>query len=79
MGVGRLEENAREIMKHKDPETPVCVIEQGTLPDQRIITGTLKDITNNRINTPALVIVGNVVEIYKNAHLKRTKIKKGKP
>ncbi len=78
MGVGRLEENTREIMKHKDPETPVCVIEQGTLSDQRIITGTLKNITNNQINTPALVIVGNVVEIYKDAKLKRTEIKKGK-
>ena len=54
-------------MKHKDPETPVCVIEQGTLSDQRIITGTLENITNNQINTPALVIVGNVVEIFKDA------------
>ena len=67
MGVGLLEENTREIMKYKDPETPVCVIEKGTSPDQRIITGTLENITNNHINTPALVIVGNVVDIYKKA------------
>jgi len=69
MGVGLLEENTREIMKYKDPKTPVCVIEKGTSPDQRIITGTLEDITQNKINTPALVIVGHVVDIYKNAQL----------
>ena len=67
MGVGLLEENTREIMKYKDPKTPVCVIEKGTSPDQRIITGTLENITDNHINTPALVIVGNVVDIYKKA------------
>ena len=32
MGVGHLKENIAEIMKHKDPETPVCVIEKGTMP-----------------------------------------------
>jgi len=67
MGVGLLEENTREIMKYKDPKTPVCVIEKGTSPDQRIITGTLENITQNQINTPALVIVGHVVDIYKKA------------
>ena len=45
MGIGLLKENIEEIMKHKDPETPVCVIENGTMPDQKIITGTLENIT----------------------------------
>jgi uroporphyrin-III C-methyltransferase len=76
MGVGLLEENTREIMKYKDPKTPVCVIEKGTSPEQRIITGTLEDITQNDINTPALVIVGHVVDIYKNALQKKVKIEK---
>ena len=76
MGVGLLEENTREIMKHKDPETPVCVIENGTMVDQRIITGTLKNITDNHINTPALVIVGNVVDVFKEALLKKSELKK---
>ena len=67
MGVGLLEENTREIMKYKDPKTPVCVIEKGTSPDQRIITGTLENITQNHINTPALVVVGNVVDVFKKA------------
>ena len=76
MGIGLLEENTRELMKHKDPETPVCVIENGTMPDQRIITGTLKNITDNQINTPALVIVGHVVDVFKEALIKKSEHKK---
>ena len=76
MGVGLLEENIMEIMKFKDPKTPVCVIEKGTSPEQRIITGTLENITQNHINTPALVIVGHVVDIYMDALNKKVKIDK---
>jgi uroporphyrin-III C-methyltransferase len=65
MGVGRLEENTREIMKYKDPKTPVCVIENGTMPDERIVMGTLENITERDIEPPALVIVGPVVEVFK--------------
>lgn len=69
MGIGRLEYNTRELMKYKDPKTPVCVIESGTLPEQRIITGTLEDIHQKDIEPPALVIVGSVVDIFKRARL----------
>ena len=76
MGIGLLKENISEIMKHKDPDTPVCVIENGTMPDQRIITGTLENITEKQINTPALVIVGHVVDVFKEALLKKLDNKK---
>jgi len=76
MGIGLLKENIREIIKHKDPETPVCVIENGTMSDQRILTGTLKNITEKHINTPALVIVGNVVDVFKEALIKKSEHKK---
>lgn len=69
MGIGRLEDNTRELMKYKDPKTPVCVIESGTLPEQRIITGTLEDIHQKDIEPPALIIVGSVVDIFKRARL----------
>ncbi len=68
MGVGKLEDNTRELMKHKDPNTPVCVIESGTLPEQRIITGTLENIHKKVIKPPALIVIGHVVDIYKKAH-----------
>lgn len=65
MGIGNLAENTSEIMKYKDPSTPVCVIEKGTMEGQRIITGTLENITEKEIKPPALVIIGHVVDIYK--------------
>lgn len=69
MGVGKLEDNTQEIMKYRDPQTPVCVIENGTLPGQRIITGTLNDIHQKDIKPPALIIIGRVVDIFKKARL----------
>ncbi|MFU2192171.1 uroporphyrinogen-III C-methyltransferase [Methanobacterium sp. MZD130B] len=66
MGVDRLKKNTEEIMKHKDPETPVCVIENGTKPDEKIILGTLENISEKNINPPALVIIGPVVDLFKD-------------
>lgn len=78
MGVGRLEENVREIMKYKNPETPVCVIEQGTMPDERIVMGTLDNIAKKDIEPPALVIIGPVVELFKRIQTQRAKNKENK-
>lgn len=66
MGVGHLKENIDEIMKYKDPETPVCVIEKGTMPDERIVLGTLANIAEKDINPPALVIIGPVINVFKD-------------
>lgn len=65
MGIGNLAENIAEIMKYKDHDTPVCVIENGTMENQRIITGTLENISKKDINPPALVVIGHVVDIFK--------------
>jgi uroporphyrin-III C-methyltransferase len=65
MGIGNIKENTKEIMKYRSPDTPVCVIENGTLPGEKVIFGTLKDISEEKINTPAILVVGNVVDVYK--------------
>ena len=65
MGVGRLEDNTRELMKYRDPKTPVCVIENGSMPNERIITGTLENIVGKDVKSPALVIVGRVVDLFR--------------
>lgn len=65
MGIGKLEENMQEILNYKDPKTPVCIIEKGTMPGQRIVTGTLEDITQKDVKPPALVIIGPVVDVYR--------------
>ena len=65
MGIGRIKENTNELMKYRDSKTPVCVIENGTLPNEKIIFGTLENIANKYINTPAILIVGNVIDVFK--------------
>jgi uroporphyrin-III C-methyltransferase len=65
MGVVRLEDNTRELMKYRDPKTPVCVIENGSMPNERIITGTLENIVGKDVKSPALVIVGRVVDLFR--------------
>ncbi len=65
MGIGKIKENTSEMMKYRDPKTPACIIENGTLPNEKIIFGTLDDIADKDINTPAILIIGNVVDVFK--------------
>ncbi|MGN1362196.1 MAG: uroporphyrinogen-III C-methyltransferase [Methanobrevibacter sp.] len=71
MGIGNIKENTTEIMKYRDPKTPACVIESGTLANERVIFGTLDNIAQKDINTPAILIIGNVIDVFKDMdHLK---------
>ncbi|MBE6493566.1 MAG: uroporphyrinogen-III C-methyltransferase [Methanosphaera stadtmanae] len=74
MGVGLLKKYIPKLLEYRSPDTPVCAIEKGTLPDQRIVFGTLGDITEKRIRPPALIIIGEVVNIYKECEELRSKI-----
>ncbi|MEW6214399.1 MAG: uroporphyrinogen-III C-methyltransferase [Nitrospirota bacterium] len=51
----------------RSPDTPVAVIRWGTRPDQRTITGTLKNIVElvkeKDIKPPAVMVVGDVVRL----------------
>ncbi len=73
MGVGLLKKYVPKLLEYRSPDTPVCAIENGTLPEQRIVTGTLADITEKRIRPPALIIIGDVVNIYKECEELRSK------
>ena len=64
MGVGLLKKNIEKILEFRSPDTPVCAIENATTPDEKIITGTLENITEKKIKPPALIIIGDVVNIY---------------
>ena len=68
MGIGNIKENTNEIMKYRAPDTPVCFIESGTLPKERVVFGTLEDISTKEINTPAILIIGEVVNLYKDIY-----------
>ncbi len=56
------------LMQHgRHPDTPVAVIARGTLPDQKVICGTLTDIAElvaqGGLRAPTLTIIGDVVRL----------------
>lgn len=66
MGVGNLPTIAEKLISHGRPkETPIAVIERGTAPEQRTITGTLETIARLAgeawVRPPAIIVVGDVV------------------
>ena len=68
MGVGRLERIAEALVAAGRPaSTPAALVQWGTTPRQRSITGTLADIAQRRdeaqITNPAIIVVGDVVAL----------------
>lgn len=68
MGMRRIEEITRAIIEGgREPSTPVAVVEWGARPEQRSVTGTLATIAavvrERGLGSPALVIVGEVVDL----------------
>jgi uroporphyrinogen III methyltransferase/synthase len=68
MGVSQLERIATSLMEAGRPSSqPVAIVERGTLPDQRTVTGTLQTIAEmaqrERVEAPAITIVGAVAEL----------------
>ena len=50
MGIGNIKENTSEIMRYRSADTPVCVVENGTLANENLLFGTLEDISDKKIN-----------------------------
>jgi uroporphyrin-III C-methyltransferase/precorrin-2 dehydrogenase/sirohydrochlorin ferrochelatase len=68
MGVIRCAIIQKNLIKHgRVPSTPVAIIENGSRPQQRVVTGTLENLseisTTNKIGSPALIIIGEVVAL----------------
>lgn len=64
MGVHGLPEIVEQLLRHgRTPETPIALVSQGTLPEQREVVGTLATIVSVAANipAPAVIIVGAVV------------------
>ena len=70
MGVARLEEIVNGLIEHgRDPHTPIALVERATLPDERVVTGTLSNIQEiaRDVRAPATIIVGEVVDVRHQA------------
>ena len=68
MGISNLKANVERLLNHgKNPETPVAIIEKGTLPDQRVVVGKLSNIVEiaerEGVKAPSVVVIGDVVKI----------------
>ncbi len=71
MGVENLPNICRMLIAHgRSPKTPAAVIQWGTLPYQKTVTGTLADIEHKvkaaGIRPPAILVVGEVVSLRRS-------------
>ncbi len=66
MGLHNLPKISNKLIEiGKSPDYPVAVISKGTTKDQKVVVGTLENIVEKTkdIPTPALIVVGRVVEL----------------
>ena len=68
MGMKNLDNIVNNLIAHgRNADTPVALIQWGTRTDQRVVTGTLKDIVGKvndaKLGPPAIIIVGEVVKL----------------
>ncbi len=68
MGLSRAGTLAARLIDHgRAPETPIAIVENGTRPDQRVVTGTLADtadlVAMFAVGAPALIVVGEVAAL----------------
>ncbi|MEO5560669.1 MAG: siroheme synthase CysG [Dokdonella sp.] len=73
MGVGELSGLCDRLFAHgRAPTTPFALIENGSRPDQRVITGTLSQLPEraiaHKVCSPALLILGEVAALAENLH-----------
>jgi precorrin-4/cobalt-precorrin-4 C11-methyltransferase len=63
LSVQMIDEVVNELLTHYPPSTPVAVVQKATWPDQKIVTGTLADISGkaseSEIAKTALILVGD--------------------
>jgi uroporphyrin-III C-methyltransferase/precorrin-2 dehydrogenase/sirohydrochlorin ferrochelatase len=69
MGLGHLEQILSRLRAHGAPESrAAAIVEQGTRAEQRVVTGTLADLSQKArqagVQSPALLIVGEVTRLH---------------
>lgn len=73
MGVAQAAFLTERLVAHgRADDTPVAIIENGSRPDQRVVTGQLAGlaalIREHRVQSPALVIIGEVAALARELH-----------
>lgn len=73
MGVGELDYLRDRLLSHgRSPATPFALVENGSRPGQRVITGTLAGLPEranaHKVHSPALLILGEVAALAQSLH-----------
>ena len=65
MGMSHLNAITSIFQDSRSPFEPIAIIQNATLPEQKVVTGTMLDIhqhvLENGISSPAVIVIGNVV------------------
>jgi len=68
MGMTKLAEIAELFQKEGKHQLPVAIIQNGTMPDERYVLGTIDTIVEtvktNSISSPAVIVIGEVVSLH---------------
>jgi uroporphyrin-III C-methyltransferase/precorrin-2 dehydrogenase/sirohydrochlorin ferrochelatase len=73
MAVGRLDTLRAKLIEYgRAPDTPFAIIENGSRPDQRVVVGRLDTLAESArahaVQSPALVIIGEVAALAESLH-----------
>jgi uroporphyrin-III C-methyltransferase/precorrin-2 dehydrogenase/sirohydrochlorin ferrochelatase len=73
MGVGDLAALSGKLLAHgRAADTPFALVENGSRPEQRVVTGTLAQLperaNGHKVRSPALLIVGEVAVLAERLH-----------
>jgi uroporphyrin-III C-methyltransferase len=68
MGLSKLKEITEVFKLHGKPDTAVAIIQNGSLPTEKIALGTIDTIVdiiqNEKIAAPAVIVIGDVVKLH---------------
>lgn len=73
MGVASLERLQNKLIEYgRDPNTPIALVENGSRSEQRVIVGTLENLSQrasqHQVKSPALLIIGEVAAFAHSLH-----------
>lgn len=73
MGLGKLKEITEIFINEGKSETPIAIIQDGSLPKQKVVVskidGILDAANEQQVKAPAIIVIGEVVEQYQKFDL----------
>jgi len=68
MGMRKIEEIRDEFLMLDKADTPIMIVQNGSLPDKKVVVSTIADILTkvkeSSISTPAIIVIGEVVRLH---------------